>query len=138
MLESAVGRNRYEQLLVSFSEDIFTMKETPEDRRISQRTNRSYTFRIRPIESQYAEEIRTTLNVSWDGLYFATSLGHYFSGMTVYVTGNFRSNDPTNREEQGTVVRVDKLKEGRWGVAVHLGQTLEGKRSPDRTSGLSQ
>jgi hypothetical protein len=96
------------------------MKEPPQDRRISFRINQSWTVRIRPAESQYAEEIRTTLNVSWDGLYFATSIGHYFSGMIVYVTRDFHSNDPANLEERGTVVRVDKLKEGRWGVAVHL------------------
>ena len=54
------------------------MKEPPKDRRISSRTNQSKTVRIRPAESKYAEEIRTTLNVSWNGLYFATSIGHYF------------------------------------------------------------
>jgi len=96
------------------------MKEPPEDRRVSPRINESRAVRIRPAESQYAEEIRTTLNMSWDGFYFATSIGHYFSGMIVYVTRDFRSNDPTNREDQGTVVRVDKLREDRWGVAVHL------------------
>jgi hypothetical protein len=80
--------------------------------------NQSQTVRIRPVESQYAEEIRTTLNVSWEGLYFATSMGYYFSGMIVFVTRDYRSNDPANREEQGTVLRVDKLKKGRWGVAV--------------------
>ena len=98
------------------------MKEPPKDRRISSRINQPRTVRIRPAESQYVEEIRTTLNVSWDGFYFATSIGHYFSGMIVYVTCNFRSNDVKNREDQGTVVRVDKLKEGRWGVEVHLPQ----------------
>jgi hypothetical protein len=77
-------------------------------------------LRIRPAESQYAEEIRPTLNVDRDGLYFATSIGHYFSGMNVYVGPEFRSSDPANREKQGTVFRVDKLKEGRWGVAVRL------------------
>ena len=96
------------------------MKEAPKDRRITLRVDQSQTVRIRPAESQYAEEIRTTLNVSWDGLYFATSVGHYSCGMIVYVTRNFRSNTPANREEKGTVVRVDKLKQGRWGVAVHF------------------
>jgi hypothetical protein len=75
------------------------MKEPREDRRISSRINQSQTIRIRPAEPNYSEEIRTTLNVSWDGFYFATSIGHYFSGMIVYVTRNFRSNDPRNREE---------------------------------------
>jgi hypothetical protein len=42
--------------------------------------------------------------------------------MNVYVARDFRPSDPANREKQGTVVRVDNLKEGRWGVAVHLAQ----------------
>jgi hypothetical protein len=81
------------------------MKEPPENRRISSRINQSRTARIRPAESQYPEEIRTTLNVSWDEFYFATSIGHYFSGMIVHVTGDSRSNNLSNGEEQGTLVR---------------------------------
>ena len=100
------------------------MKEPREDRRISSLINQSQTIRIRPVESQYTEEIRPTLNVTWDGLYFATSIGHYFSGMNVYVARDFRPRDPANREKQGTVVRVDNLKEGRWGVAVHLARDV--------------
>ena len=96
------------------------MNGPPEDRRISSRINQSQIVRIRPADSQYAEEIRTTLNVSWDGFYFATSIGHYFPGMIVNVTRDFLSNDPTTREEKGTIVRVDKLRGGRWGVAVHM------------------
>jgi hypothetical protein len=96
------------------------MKGPLEDRRISSRLSQSRTVRIRPAEPQYPAEVRTTLNVSWDGFYFATSIGHYYSGMIVQVTCDFISNDLTNREEQGTVVRVDKLKEGRWGVAIQL------------------
>jgi hypothetical protein len=96
------------------------MKGPPEDRRVSKRINQTQTVRIRPVEAQYAEETRSTLNVSWDGFYFATSVGHYFPGMAVLVTRDFYSTDPAKSEEQGTVMRVDKLKEGRWGVAVHI------------------
>src|ERR1700722_4521822 len=96
------------------------MKEPPEDRRISSRLNQSEIVRIRPADSKYVEEIRPTLNVSWNGLYFATSIGHYMAGMVLYITRNFRTDGPTMREEKSSVVRVDKLKEGRWAVAVHL------------------
>jgi len=102
--------------------DTFTMKELREDRRIPSLINQSQTVCIRPVESQYAEEIRPTLNVTWDGLYFATSIGHYFSGMNVSVARDLQSSDRAHQEKKGTVVRVDNLKEGRWGVAVHLAQ----------------
>ena len=101
------------------------MNQLREDRHTSSPINQSQTVRIRPVESQYAQEIRPTLNVTWDGLYFATSIGHYFSGMIVYVAREFQSSDPANEEKQGTVVRVDKMKEGRWGVAVHLDLDVE-------------
>jgi hypothetical protein len=124
MLHLRVIPSSSEPPRVSASGDTWKVKEPPKDRRISSRINQSRTVRIRPAESQYAEEIRTTLNVSWDGFYFATSMDHYFSGMMVYVTRDFRSNDPTKREDQGTVVRVDKLREGRWGVAVHFARSV--------------
>jgi hypothetical protein len=89
------------------------MKEPTEDRRISSRINQSQTVRIRPAETRYPEEIRTRLDVSWAGIYFATSIGHYFCGMAVYVTRNYLSNGQSNREVPGTIVRVDKLKEDR-------------------------
>jgi hypothetical protein len=100
------------------------MKEPRKDRRVSSRINQSQTIRIRPADPNHAEEIRTTLNVSWDGLYFATSMEHYSPGMIVYVTRNFCRNDPKNREEHGTIVRVDKLKKGRSGVALKLAKDV--------------
>jgi hypothetical protein len=106
------------------SGDYLTANEFPEDRRHSSRINQSQTVRIRPAESKYSEEIRTTLNVSWDGFYFATSADHYASGMVVYVTRDYRANNPGNREEKGSVVRVDNLKEGRWGIAVQLARDV--------------
>ena len=94
------------------------MKFPPENRCLQARINQSQSIHIRPAESQYPEETRITLDASLDGLYFATSLGHYFVGMAVYVTRNFLLNDPSNREEEAKVVRVDVLKSGRWGVAI--------------------
>jgi hypothetical protein len=91
--------------MVSALGDTIAMQGPPENRRISSRINQSPTVRVRRAESQYAEEVRTTLNVSWDGFYFATSIGQYFSGMIVHVTGDFRSNNLSNGEEQGTLVR---------------------------------
>jgi hypothetical protein len=96
------------------------MKKAIADRRISSRINQTQTIRIRTAGLKSPEEIRPTLNVSWDGLYFATSLGHYCVDTIVFIIRDFRVNKPANREEKGTVVRVDKLKEGRWGVAIRL------------------
>jgi hypothetical protein len=40
--------------------------------------------------------------------------------MEVYVTRNFQPGDPMKHEETGDVVRVDKLGNGKWGVAIRI------------------
>jgi hypothetical protein len=40
--------------------------------------------------------------------------------MSVYVTRNFHPSDPVKIEEKGTVVRVEKLTGGMWGVIVRI------------------
>ena len=76
--------------------------------------------RVRPYDSHYPEEMCVTQNVSRKGFYFETSLGHYFSGMYVYVTRNFHPGDLMSREETADVVRVEKLNSGKWGVAIRV------------------
>ena len=53
-------------------------------------------------------------------MYFATSAAHYLLGINVYVTRDFLPGDPMNREEMGTVVRVEKLEDDRFGIAIHF------------------
>jgi hypothetical protein len=77
-------------------------------------------MRVRPYDSHLPEEICVTKNVSRKGFYFETSLGHYFDGMYVHVTRNFRKDDRLSREEAGHIVRVEKLSSGKWGAAVHI------------------
>jgi hypothetical protein len=80
--------------------------------------------RVRPYDSHYPEEMCVTQNVSRKGFYFETALGHYFPGMYVYVTRNFHPEDLMGREETADVVRVEKLKSGKWGVAIRVLATL--------------
>lgn len=94
------------------------------ERRRAARVKLSQTIRIQPIGTQYPEEICKTSNVSRSGLYFETWSGHYFRGLSLFVTRNFRSGDFTNVQETGTVVRVDNLPRGNFGIAVHLGPTI--------------
>jgi len=80
--------------------------------------------RIRPFDSNLLPEDCTTLNVSQDGLYFATSKGHYAQGMNVYVTSDFQPDNPMDHAVAGVVVRVEKLVDDKWGVAIHLFSSL--------------
>jgi hypothetical protein len=84
------------------------------------RAKLSQPVRVRPFDSHCPEEIGVTQNVSRKGLYFETLQGHYFSGMEVYVTRNFNPRDPMSHDEAGEVVRVERLANGKWGVAIRI------------------
>ena|SRR2546427_9687596 len=73
---------------------------------------------VRVAKYGHVEEVRTTLNVSRDGLYFTTSLEHYSVGMLLKVTFPYSPVDPIKTEEIGEVVRVERLADGRMGIAI--------------------
>ena len=96
------------------------MQTAAKECRLTPRENLSEPVRVRPCDSQYPEEICTSTNVSRTGLYLVTSTEHYFIGMNVIVTLNFGPDDPMHREQIGDVVRVERIEEGVWGVAIRI------------------
>jgi len=93
--------------------------ETTERRR-QPRTNLSQVVSIRPAHSRLPPDVCTTLNVSQDGVYLATLAGHYAPGATVYLTSDFQSGSPMTSAMAGVVVRVQKLEDSKWGVAIRI------------------
>jgi len=96
------------------------MADEFKDRRRTPRSNLQQVVRIRPFDPQFPPEYCTTFNISADGLYFATSAGHYSPGMNVYVTADFQPASPMNRSVAGAVVRVEQLDNNQFGVAIHI------------------
>jgi PilZ domain len=90
------------------------------ERRRQPRTNLSQVVRVRRFDPRWPPEYCTTLNVSHDGLYFATSESHYAPGINLYITSDFRPNSSINYAMAGVVVRVDELENNKWGVAIHI------------------
>jgi hypothetical protein len=90
------------------------------EHRRSSRTGLAQSVRIRPADSDLPVEYCTTFNVSWAGVYLKTLASHYVLGMTLYLTSDFVEADPNREEFMGAVVRVDKLADGKFGVAVDL------------------
>ena len=90
------------------------------ERRQAHREDISEPVLVCPCDPECPEEACTTLNVSPNGLYFTTTTGHYFPGMNVIVTPNFRADDPMQREYVGDVVRLERLEDGIWGVAIRI------------------
>jgi hypothetical protein len=110
---------------VPWSKMLLTMQtkgqEKTESRRGIRRARVSQPVRVRPKNAELPMETCWTVNVSRNGMRFVTLSDHYFSGMEILVTRNFQPNDPANREETGSVLRVAKLKDGRWSVAIQIG-----------------
>lgn len=96
------------------------MQTAVKEYRLTPRENLSEPVLVRPCDSEYPEEICTTVNVSRSGLYLMTSTEHYTVGMTVAVTLNFGADDPIHREQIGDVVRVERIEDDKWGVAIRI------------------
>ena len=78
------------------------------------------SVRIRSSDSNNDEEVRTTLNASRDGLYFTTWAEHYYVGMRINMTFPYASVDLPNSEYSGEIVRMERLMDGRVGIAVQI------------------
>jgi hypothetical protein len=90
------------------------------ERRQSPRTGLIQLMRVRSVESGYPADLCTSFNVSRTGIYFGTSSTHYLVGTRLYVTRDFVVADPNREEIIAKVVRVDKLGDGRCGVAIQF------------------
>src|ERR1700730_4134096 len=90
------------------------------ERRHAPRTDLKQVVRIRPVDPQFPPEYCTTFNISEAGLYFATSVRDYPPGTNVYVTSDFQPGSPMNRSVAGSVVRVEELENGQFGIAIQI------------------
>lgn len=96
------------------------LETAKQERRKAPRAKLPRIIRVRPLDSRLSEEVCTTTNFSKTGLYFETSFGHYYAGMNVSVARNFHADDTAHREETAKITRVEKLEDGRWGVAIRI------------------
>lgn len=108
-----------------------TMPEEAEKKYAEQRRSRrakiARPVRVRPSEprDEHFEDIPVSVNASKEGIYFVSRREAYYPGMRVFVTFPFSSpHDSMNCEYVAEVVRVEKLPNGRSGVAVHLKMTM--------------
>src|SRR5579864_4463604 len=100
-----------------------TSKPAIKERRGTRRCKITQLMRIRPSdpERDHFDDMRGTLSVSRNGVYFQTSEAAYEIGMRLFVTLPY-SQDPTsmNREYLAEVVRRDPLPTGMFGVGLKL------------------
>jgi hypothetical protein len=96
-------------------------------KRQTRRAKIAKPLRVRPSEPRddHFEDLPISVNASKEGIYFVSRLSSYYSGMRVFVTFPFSSpHDPMNCEYVAQVLRVEKLPNGKFGIAVHLQMTV--------------
>src|SRR5215467_11615656 len=95
--------------------------------RRSRRAKIARPMRVRPSEprDEHFDDLPVSVNASKEGIYFTTRRENYYPGMRVFVTFPYSGpHDPMNSEYVAQVVRVEKLPNGKSGVAVHLLMTM--------------
>jgi hypothetical protein len=97
------------------------------EKRLSGRAKLNKLLRVRPSVpcDEHFEDLPMSMNVSKKGLYFHSHCSGYYKGMRLFLTFPYSFvNDPTNCEYLAEVVRVEKLTNNRFGIAVHLIMTV--------------
>lgn len=93
------------------------------ERRNKRRAMVSQPVRVRPSEPTMNDfdEVRRTVNICRDGIYFHTELPGYFKGQRLAVTMPYSpAPGAVNPEYIGEVVRIDSLPHKQRGVAIQL------------------
>jgi hypothetical protein len=114
------------------------LKKPVSDKRASRRAKIARPVRVRPSEPRddHFEDMPISVNASKSGIYFTSRLHSYYPGMRVFVTFPYTSpHDPMNLEYVAQVVRVEKLENGKTGVAVHLQMSMNFNASGPRATG---
>lgn len=106
-----------------------SVTEWVDERRRTERVDVSMPLRVCFSEgsADRFEEVSSTLNASRDGLYFATKTQCYKVGMSLVVTFPFFHAPERNVHFLGKVVRIDRLREDSFGIAVELMMTIVNK-----------
>jgi hypothetical protein len=108
------------------------------EKRRSRRAKIARMLRVRPSDPKddHFEDLPISINASKEGVLFKTRRATYYPGMRVFVTFPYSSpHDPMNCEYVAQVVRVDKLPNERFGVAVNLLMTVNYSASKPGSSG---
>jgi hypothetical protein len=103
------------------------LEKSVSDKRAGRRAKIARPVRVRPSEPRddHFEDLPISVNASKSGIYFISRLQSYYPGMRVFVTFPYSSpHDPINSEYLAEVVRVERLENGKCGVAVHLRMSI--------------
>jgi len=103
------------------------LEKSVSEKRAGRRAKIVRPVRVRPSEPRddHFEDLPISVNASKTGIYFTSRLSSYYPGMRVFLTFPYSSpHDPMNCEYVAQVVRVERLANGKSGVAVHLQMSM--------------
>jgi hypothetical protein len=97
-------------------------KRTSKDARTRKRLKVSLPVHVRPFDARFVEiqDVGQVVDFTRDGLYFKTSMPHYFVGMRLMVTFPFGEKVSAHRKFLATVVRLEHLENDSRGIAVRF------------------
>ena len=96
--------------------------KAPEDARTRKRLKVSLPVHVRPFDARFTEieDVGQVVDLTRDGLYFKTSMPHYFVGMRLIVTFPFGEKISAHRKFLASVVRLEQLENDARGIAVRF------------------
>ena len=82
----------------------------------------SLPVHVRPFDARFTEieDVGQVVDFTRDGLYFKTSMPHYFVGMRLIVTFPFGEKISAHRKYLASVVRLEQLENDARGIAVRF------------------
>jgi len=107
-----------------------------EERRRARRSKVTLRAHLRSYNqsARIPEEVRPTVNVSRDGLYFTTNRSTYDVHLHLSIACPNSGSSSEREREVVRVVRVDPRPDGQWGVAVLFVRSMCYHRSPASTT----
>ncbi len=94
---------------------------TSRELRRLRRTRLPVPVRLQPEDVRIGDEIATAHNSSLDGVYFTTRRNVYYPGMSLRMAfPYYASSSGIHPECTAHVVRVEKLSDSEWGVALKV------------------
>ncbi len=99
-----------------------TGRRVPADARTRKRLKVSLPVHVCPFDARFAEieDVGKVVDFTRDGLYFRTSMPHYFVGMRLIVTFPYGEKISAHRKFLATVVRLEHLDSDTRGIAVRF------------------
>jgi hypothetical protein len=94
-----------------------------QEKRRSRRIRIGQPLKIRASDpkDEHVSETSTTKNVSREGIYFVSHISSYYEGMRLFLAVPYHNpRNPQDHEYLAQVVRLEKLEDGQWGVALQI------------------